>query len=142
MIKITAAVLLALSLAAASAPAISQTAPPKVCKNLLGKPIPCPLPKPAAKPGLLSHMTGHPVAPPPQHVGPPAPVVQHPGFGAPAPHPTPVVARPPMHPGIATGGASQSMRAGASALCKDGTYWHSKSHSGSCAKHGGVTTFY
>jgi hypothetical protein len=35
-------------------------------------------------------------------------------------------------------GSANSNPAGATARCKDGTYSHSKSHSGTCSKHGGV----
>jgi hypothetical protein len=35
-------------------------------------------------------------------------------------------------------GSVNSNPSGATARCKDGTYSHSKSHSGSCSKHGGV----
>lgn len=47
----------------------------------------------------------------------------------PAPKPTPAAARAPT-------GAEP---AGATAVCKDGTYSTSKHHSGSCAHHGGVS---
>jgi len=124
---------LALSVAGATAgQASAQAGPPvKVCKNLLGKVIPCPVAKPGqAKPGLLSHpLLGHPAGP-----------------VALQPHPGPIMAShaPPPHPSVShptMGGASQTSPIGATAKCKDGTYWHSKSHSGSCAHHQGVANY-
>jgi hypothetical protein len=145
MLKLTiaAAAVLALGLTAAAAPAGAQTAPPaKVCKNMLGKVVPCkPAPgakpataaKPAtpAKPGLLSHLAPKPSAAP-------AAAPQHPASAAPATSATAAAAKP----GAATGGASQSSPLNATARCNDGSYWRSKSHAGSCAHHGGVMKFY
>jgi len=134
--------------AAAAGQASAQGAPPptKVCKNLLGKVIPCPAAKPMAplkpvapkpvmanpapaKPGLLSHFAAsvHPGASPA-----PAPMTRPPvQMAAPAPH----VAGP-------SGFGSQTSRIGATAKCKDGTYWRSKTHAGACSRHNGVAVFY
>jgi len=125
--------------AAAGQAAAAPGAPVKVCKNLMGKVIPCAPAKPmmakpvfvakpappAAKPGLMSHFAGlgHPTAPPPP----------------------PQVAKPPFHapsPAMASAGGSQTSRVGATAKCKDGSYWRSKSHSGACSRHNGVAAFY
>jgi hypothetical protein len=60
---------------------------------------------------------------------------------APAPAAAPAAAKPSAMAKSAaapTTAASASDPAGASAKCKDGTYSHSKHHSGTCSKHGGV----
>jgi hypothetical protein len=60
---------------------------------------------------------------------------------APAPAAAPAAAKPSVMAKSAaapTAAAGASDPAGASAKCKDGTYSHSKHHSGTCSKHGGV----
>ena len=42
---------------------------------------------------------------------------------------------------VAMTDASNSVAAGATAKCKDGTYSHSKNRTGSCSGHGGVAAF-
>ena len=51
-----------------------------------------------------------------------------------APAASTAAAKPAAAPAVAT----VTDAAGATAKCKDGTYSHSKTHSGSCSKHGGV----
>jgi hypothetical protein len=61
-----------------------------------------------------------------------------------APAPSPAVPKAPKAPkakGAPTVKASDTDPTGATAQCKDGTYSHSKSHSGSCAGHKGVAKF-
>ena len=53
-----------------------------------------------------------------------------------APTMSPMASGPAASAPMATGGP-----AGATAKCKDGTYTKTKSHSGACAKHGGVAQF-
>ena len=36
----------------------------------------------------------------------------------------------------------KNQAAGATAKCKDGTYWHSTAHSGACMHHHGVAEWY
>ena len=63
---------------------------------------------------------------------------------APAAAPAPQPAPKSTHAPATTGGSSAGSKAastdptGAIAQCKDGTYSHSKKHSGSCSHHGGV----
>jgi len=61
-------------------------------------------------------------------------------FGAPPPVPTPppptTTTQPPPPPPTTTPGN------GATALCRDGTYSYSKTHSGTCSGHGGVAVWY
>jgi len=70
------AVALSIGAFAGQASAQASGPPAKVCKNLLGKVIPCPVAKPTgpAKPGVMSHLAGlgHPAGPaaPPPHPGP------------------------------------------------------------------------
>ena len=55
------------------------------------------------------------------------------------PRAAPPVAAPratTVRPAAATAGA-----AGATAMCKDGTYSHAKQHSGACSRHGGVANW-
>lgn len=46
---------------------------------------------------------------------------------------------PAARPAPKTAATDDRNPAGATALCKDGTYSHSKVHSGSCSRHGGVS---
>jgi hypothetical protein len=101
----------------------------------MGKVTPCKPAKPpktamssappasSAKPSLLSHLT--------------------------APHTTGVAASGPASPSAPVkqstpkksgggGGGTLTSAVGATAQCKDGTYWKSASHAGSCSHHGGV----
>jgi len=135
------AVALSIGAFAGQASAQASGPPAKVCKNLLGKVIPCPVAKPTgpAKPGVMSHLAGlgHPAGPaaPPPHPGPAMAMTSHAsGPQTPALHPS-------TPPHATMGGASQTSPIGATAKCKDGTYWHSKSHSGSCAHHQGVANY-
>lgn len=72
----------------------------------------------------------------------PAPTVQAPAAPAPS-APTaqqPSAAAPTTAP-ASSANASNTDATGATAKCKDGTYSHSKHHSGSCSHHGGVAQF-
>jgi hypothetical protein len=55
---------------------------------------------------------------------------------APAAAPPPAPANTPAVGG--SGNAPSNDPTGAIAKCKDGTYSHSKQHSGACSQHGGV----
>lgn len=60
---------------------------------------------------------------------------------APAPAaaaPAPAAAKPAAAPAAKPAAASATDATGAKAKCKDGTFSHSKTHSGTCSKHGGV----
>jgi len=137
MRHLTLAIALMIGGAAVAGQASAQGAPPaKVCKNLLGKVIPCPAAKPApppkpmaTKPGLLSRL-----ATPSHSVAPPAP--------APMARPPAPMAAPAPHVASSSGFGSQTSRIGATAKCKDGTYWRSKTHAGACSRHNGVAVFY
>lgn len=72
---------------------------------------------------------------------PAAPAAAPKAAAASAPAAAPAAAKPSAMAKSAaapTATASASDPAGASAKCKDGTYSHSKHHSGTCSKHGGV----
>lgn len=80
-----------------------------------------------------------------------APVAPTASASAPAPAPTASAPTPaaPAAPQASTSAAtptsstnaSNTDATGATAKCKDGTYSHSKHHSGSCSHHGGVAQF-
>jgi hypothetical protein len=142
MRHLTLGLILIIGVATAAGHAGAQSAPPaKVCKNLLGKVIPCPAAKtpapvkPAAvaptapKPGLLSRLAApaHPMAP-----SAPSPMAK----------PSAPMAAPAPHAVSASGYGSQTSRIGATAICNDGTYWRSKTHAGACSRHNGVAVFY
>ncbi len=57
-------------------------------------------------------------------------------FGSPPPVPTPPTTTTQPPPPTTTPGN------GATALCRDGTYSYSKTHSGTCSGHGGVAVWY
>ena len=58
---------------------------------------------------------------------------------APAPAAAPATApAAKAAPAVKTGAAMTSSPEGATAKCKDGSFSHSKHHSGTCSKHGGV----
>jgi hypothetical protein len=109
--------------AAAAAPAAPKAAPvekPKSgpCKDEKGKFIKC-----SANPTEAKSVTTAPAAKP-----------------APAAAPAPA-AKPAASPKAATVKASSTDPAGATGKCKDGTYTHSKTHSGACSHHGGVASW-
>ncbi len=81
-------------------------------------------------------VTKTPAAPAPAPTAAPAPA------RAPAPAPTTKAPTtpPPSKMNSSTSGKSETMDpTGAIAKCKDGLYSHSKSHSGTCSNHGGVS---
>ena len=85
---------------------------------------------PAAAPATAAK-TAPPPAAPPAHM----PAATEPS--APAPR-----AAPPQTAKATTGGkAASDDPTGALAKCRDGKYWHGKTHSGSCSHHGGVETW-
>lgn len=144
-IKIAAVVL---SLAATQASAASSGPPmsgqPAKCKNALHMTVKCPTT--AAKPtgpgapvssahslfGLHPLSGAHPAS-----GGPNAPVSAPHPLSAPqaasAPHAAPKASGPSA--------TANSSPVGAIAKCKDGLYWHGKSHGGSCAHHNGVANW-
>jgi hypothetical protein len=62
-----------------------------------------------------------------------------PASAVPAPAP-PAKAKTKKASGPAASASSTSPDV-ASAKCKDGSYWHSATHAGSCSHHGGVANF-
>ncbi len=125
------------ALAASSAPAKASLAR---CKDAKGKMIKCPAgttpttmpastPAPApAKPSLFKSL----MTPKPAPTVAPAPATS--AKAGPA-----MMANKPSAP--KTPSVSDTDPTGATAKCKDGTYWHGKSHSGSCSHHQGVAAF-
>jgi hypothetical protein len=69
---------------------------------------------------------------------PPAPAAK-PAAAAPAAAPAAPAAAPAKTGSTAgSGGSVNNDATGATAKCKDGSYSHSKTHTGTCSKHGGV----
>jgi hypothetical protein len=122
----------AMILMAVSALALSDmggVANAKTCTDASKHFVKCPAaaPKPGPKP-LFGMMKPKPAAPTPMVK---APMFKSPMAKAPAP-------RGPIVKSVAPGANDPR---GATARCKDGTYSHSKSHSGSCSHDGGVAKF-
>jgi len=116
ILSIAAAVALALAAGSASAKATQ-------CKDDKGKFIKC-----GAAPAEAKVTTAPPAAKP---------------AVAPAPTVAPAAATPakPAAKAAATVKASNTDPTGATGKCKDGTYTHSKTHSGACSHHGGVASW-
>jgi hypothetical protein len=114
------------------------------CKDDHGKFIKCPAP--AAAPAAPAAVTPAPTAKAERCKNDKGRFIKCPAPGAaPAATPAPAAKAPAAAKtaaakpasAIPTGSAAGSP-AGASAQCKDGTYSHSKQHSGACSHHGGV----
>ena len=97
-------------------------------------PAPAAAAEPAKKPSVLSAMMAKKPAPTAAAPAPAAPAA--PAAATPAKAPKTAKAK-----GAPTVKASDTDPTGATAQCKDGTYSHSKTHSGSCAGHKGVAKF-
>lgn len=70
----------------------------------------------------------------------PAKVVENKMAAAPVASPKAVANAAPKS-AVAVTDAANTIAAGATAKCKDGTYSHSKTHTGSCSGHGGVASW-
>ena len=90
--------------------------------------------EPAKKPSVLSAMMAKKPAPTAAAPAPAAPAAPAAATPAKAPKTAKAKGAPPVK-------ASDTDPTGATAQCKDGTYSHSKTHSGSCAGHKGVAKF-
>jgi hypothetical protein len=129
----------ACTLALGATPSLAKNA---ACKDDKGKFVKCPAAAaPAAKPaaqkckdakGKFIKCAATPVAP--TTAAPAAPAAK------PA---APVAPQGAMKPATAAPAApaAGSTPAGATGKCKDGTYTHSKTHSGACSHHGGVANW-
>jgi hypothetical protein len=103
-------------------------------------PAAAPAPAPA-KPSLLkSLLAKKPAAAGSAPAAEPAPTAAAPA-SAPAASAAPAKVSKAKAPKAAGGSASMTTAEGATAKCKDGTYWKSATHSGSCSHHGGVAAF-
>ena len=110
----------ACTLALGASPALAKS---ERCKDDKGKFIKC-----GAAPAEAKVTTAPPAAKP---------------AAAPAPTIAPAAATPakPAAKAAATVKASNTDPTGATGKCKDGTYTHSKTHSGACSHHGGVASW-
>lgn len=142
---VAAGLLLSLDQASAQAPPGASKPAAAHCRDAKGKLIKCSAAaqpvetatpagaQQGAKPSLLkSLLTKKTEAPPPAASGPAA-------AQGPAPATQPKAKRTSSGPKTAS--ASSTSPEGASAKCKDGTYWHSATHAGSCSHHGGVANY-
>jgi len=137
----------ACTLALGATPALAKSGS---CKDDKGKFIKCPAAAPVEKPksGPCKDDKGKFIkcaATPADAKSTTAP----PPVTKPAPTPAAVPAAAPAATGPAktaakattAGKASNTDPTGATGKCKDGTYTHSKSHSGACSHHGGVASW-
>ena len=140
----------ACTLALGATPALAKSG---ACKDDKGKFIKCAAAAPAAAPaekpksGPCKDDKGKFIkcgaTPADARVTTAPPAVKPTPAAAPAPTVAPAAATPakPASKAAATVKASNTDPAGATGKCKDGTYTHSKSHSGACSHHGGVANW-